>query len=276
MSRSLSATKFESLEYIFPTMVPKRDGEECRHDCANCTVKVDTTLPMYGHIKQFDAHVLVATGKAAWLGKVEEKGSLLEAFKSNEGKPQHRRIMVSASSLSPPESGDGEADSAKTTVFLLPSFTFVDGVAAGDVHHVIDTFIENPKQASRLSSRPCPHDYVVLLCSHQRRHARGGITAPLIKKELERHLCSYGLYRDLDDERAGGVGVYFVSHLGGHKFAANVLVYRKKERQRIWLERVRPEHCEGLVKYTILQGKDIRPGSQLRDGFDRIRGLTSW
>jgi hypothetical protein len=44
----------------------------------------------------------------------------------------------------------------------------------------------------------------------------------------------------------------------------------------IWLARVRPEHCEGIVKYTVLQGKVVHPESQLRGGFDRVKGLTSW
>jgi len=31
----------------------------------------------------------------------------------------------------------------------------------------------------------------------------------------------------MHDDRPGGVGIYFISHVGGHKFAANVIVYRK-------------------------------------------------
>jgi hypothetical protein len=140
-----------------------------------------------------------------------------------------------------------------------------------------------------------------------------------------------GLYRDLQDERPGGVGVYFISHVGGHKYSANVLIYRrrdfewfrkqapKKEKtdeatttttssseaadddggkpevmeedndgrattdgwsegavQGIWLARVRPEECEGIVKFTVLQGKVVKPDLQLRGGFDRERGLISW
>ena len=46
--------------------------------------------------------------------------------------------------------------------------------------------------------------------------------------------------------------------------------------QCIWLARVRPEDCEGIVKYTILQGKVVKPERQLRGGFDRAKGLTSW
>ena len=46
--------------------------------------------------------------------------------------------------------------------------------------------------------------------------------------------------------------------------------------QGIWLARVRPEDCENIVKYTVLQGKVVKPERQLRGGFDREKGLVSW
>lgn len=194
--------------------------------------------------------------------------------------------MVSASNLQNPETDDtADTDTEKkSTVLLLPAFTFVDSVRYSDVPELIDRFIDSPSpgpqtnghDTSQMTPRPCHHDYVILLCSHRRRDARCGITAPLIKKELERHLRPLGLYRDDNDERPGGVGIYFVSHVGGHKYAANVLVYRKQAQQMIWLARVRPEHCEGIVRYTVMQGKVVYPESQLRGGFDRMRGVTSW
>lgn len=195
--------------------------------------------------------------------------------------------MVSASNLQSPEdtteSGtDSDADK-KSTILLLPSFTFIDSVRYNDIPGLIDRFINSSPDSqvngyndTQMTPRACPHDYVILLCSHRRRDARCGITAPLIKKELERHLRPLGLYRDDSDERPRGVGIYFVSHVGGHKYAANVLVYRKQEQQMIWLARVRPEHCEGIVRYTVMQGKVVHPESQLRGGFDRSRGMTSW
>ncbi|KAF7591149.1 hypothetical protein BBP40_001923 [Aspergillus hancockii] len=272
-------------DYIFPTVDVKEDGPNCKLDCVDCTVhfpskvKVETSRPLYGHIKDFHTHVLVATGKSDWTERVEsEKGSLMEAFDSSSNRSKQGRMMVSASNLNKPTE-DTDNDTQGTTVLLLPSFTFVDSVNPGDVRELVDSFIDAPKGQpanSRLPSRQCQHDYVVLLCSHKRRDARCGITAPLIKKEMERHLRPLGLYRDADDERPGGVGIFFVSHVGGHKFSANVLIYRKKEEQMIWLARVKPEHCEGVVKYTVLKGKVVHPESQLRGGFDRQRGLTSW
>jgi (2Fe-2S) ferredoxin len=195
--------------------------------------------------------------------------------------------MVSASNIQPPDHLGKEIEADQpTTVLILPSFIFVDSVSQADVPTLIHQFIDssiNEKNGTGqicheggMATRRCELDYVVLLCSHKRRDARCGITAPLIKRELDRHLRPLGLDRDADDSRPGGAGIYFVSHVGGHKFSANVLIYRKKDQQMIWLARVRPEHCEGIVKYTILQGKVVHPETQLRGGFDRVRGLTSW
>ena len=46
--------------------------------------------------------------------------------------------------------------------------------------------------------------------------------------------------------------------------------------QCIWLARVRPADCENIVRYTVLQGKVVKPESQLRGGFNRVEGLVSW
>ena len=162
------------------------------------------------------------------------------------------------------------------------------------------------------------------MCSQKTRDARCGQSAPLLRREFERLLRPVGLYRDLHDERPGGVGIYFISHVGGHKFSANVMVYRhssvverpasanghtngteesleklkiedakgqevlldaNKEQeaegtgeaaQCIWLARVRPEDCENILRYTVLQGKVVKPGRQLRGGFDRSKQMASW
>lgn len=158
---------------------------------------------------------------------------------------------------------------------------------------------ETPRPLPALSLEPpqgvhlraCPHRAIILMCSHKTRDWRCGASAPLLRKEFERHLRPLGLYRDMHDERPGGVGIYFINHVGGHKYSANVMIYRREGRERdgdveaslsdeavqgIWLARVRPEDCENIVKYTVLQGKLVKPQRQLRGGFDRECGLTSW
>ncbi|KAF3402120.1 Actin patches distal protein 1 [Talaromyces pinophilus] len=277
----------DNQNYIFPTVNTTEDGPECLKDCADCTVHfpdkfhIDSERKIYGKIKPFATHVLVATGKSDWVSKPEwERGTIVHALCEANSK---ERLMVNASNLTAhrDESTSTNEEENATTVLLLPSFQFIDNVTIPSVPELVSRFIDNENNTSSasktsLKTRACPHNYVVLLCSHKRRDARCGISAPLIKKELERHLRPAGLYRDANDERPGGVGIYYVSHVGGHKFSANVLVYRREEGQLIWLARIRPEHCEGIVKYTILQGKVVHPETQLRGGFDRERGVTSW
>lgn len=221
----------------------------------------------------------------------------------------------------PDEYHDHEPGKQPTNVLLLPSFTVIEQVTPGLVPDLIKYFVNpapttttplgsHPELSSEdeqqqptgitaltpLRSRPCNHAAVILLCSQRTRDARCGQSAPLLRREFERHLRPLGLYRDLDDERPGGVGIYFISHVGGHKYSANCIVYRRRDfewyrkqanggkkeeddegaAQGIWIARVRPEDCENIVRYTVLQGKVVKPASQLRGGFDREKGLISW
>jgi (2Fe-2S) ferredoxin len=126
-----------------------------------------------------------------------------------------------------------------------------------------------------LKSSPYPHDFLILICSHRHRDARCGISAPILKKEFEKQLRPLGLWRDLTDSREGGASVVFINHVGGHKYAANVIIYRKEDGQGIWLARVSPKHVEGIVKHTIVKGKIVHP-EMIRGGFNRKTGLASW
>ncbi|KAI9843914.1 MAG: hypothetical protein M1838_002410 [Thelocarpon superellum] len=251
---------------------------------------------------------------------VDEQGSVMEALGKGGVKPKNGDLMLSASNIPPPEEYYAASPGRQpTTVLVLPSFTLVDNVTPQDVPELISAFVDtgptttspmipstgpNPAQEfenasgvahdiasaapalprpssdSNLTARRCPHQYLILLCSQKTRDVRCGQSAPLLRRELERHLRPLGLYRDLDDDRPGGVGIYFISHVGGHKYSANMMIYRKHDvgeaSQAIWLARIRPEDCEAIVKYTVLQGKVVKPLTQLRGGFDRERGVVSW
>ena len=235
--------------------------------------------------------------------------------------------MLSASNIPTPSHSTNYSE--PTTVLLLPAFLIIENVEPKSVNSLITNFIDQtPTNATPLAAfsipasppdpllttdqliaRPCPHHALILLCSQKTRDARCGQSAPLLRKELERHLRPLGLFRDLDDDRPGGVGIYFISHVGGHKYSANVMVYRKADAfgldhlerakfsgdvlpipsqtvpgdgeqegaaQCIWIARVKPQDCEGIVKFTVLQGKVVKPESQLRGGFDRQKGALSW
>ncbi|KAK5761009.1 hypothetical protein LTS12_008857 [Elasticomyces elasticus] len=335
---------------LFTKTVPEIDGEDCLHDCTTCTIhyprkfEIEEDDNFYGHINGFSRHLIIATGKTDWVRDVEdEKGSVMEAVGKNRGCYDEGvgggNLMLSASNI-PTESdflgeGDGKGNYGRPTrVLLLPAFQWINGVTTESVPDLIKGVVNRtptvttqllpPSQTNShsipdlqlpegLTLSSCPHKYLILLCSQATRDARCGQSAPLLRRELERHLRPLGLFRDLGDERPGGVGIYFISHVGGHKYSANMLVYRKADHvpvtkaeanwngasngnsatngdggsnghgtgsdeveeaaQCIWLARIKPEDCENIVRYTVLQGKVVKPESQLRGGFDRGKGV---
>ncbi|KAJ6787596.1 hypothetical protein PWT90_10414 [Aphanocladium album] len=320
---------------LFTKTDPAVDGDECLHDCDGCSVKyprsfkIETDDVLYGHVKEWATHALVATGKSDWVrDSADEKGSVMEAIE-HAHKPTNGKMKLSASNM--PTPNDTTDYSEPTTVLLLPAFTLIRNVQPSNVGQLIIDIIDkaptntspmapftlpasvpslSPGAVPDLVTGPCPHKAVILLCSQKTRDARCGQSAPLLRKEFERHLRPLGLARDLHDERPGGVGIYFIDHVGGHKYSANVMIYRRANAfghdelppenkktngqeenghaengaatedmgaaQCMWLARVKPEDCENIVRYTILKGKLVKPESQLRGGFDRCKGLMSW
>lgn len=72
---------------LFPKVDPNVDGEDCLKDCDNCPThypkgfKIEESDDLYGGIKGWSTHVLVATGKADWAHSVaDEKGSVMQAI----------------------------------------------------------------------------------------------------------------------------------------------------------------------------------------------------
>jgi len=92
---------------------------------------------------------------------------------------------------------------------------------------------------------------------------------------------------EVDIEDAGEISnvtirsrVHQISHIGGHKFAGNVIVYippvlgnqgHPLAGQGVWFGRVEPKHVEGIVSETIEGGRVIK--ELFRGGIDGKGGL---
>lgn len=132
-------------------------------------------------------------------------------------------------------------------------------------------------------------DVFVLICGHGGRDMRCGVLGPVLREEFEVQLPKAGLQvlagavdvgdgpertllADSADSREVGektARVGLISHIGGHKFAGNVILYIPpgtktrdgKESELagcgVWYGRVEPKHVEGIVRETILGGRVI-------------------
>lgn len=79
--------KHADIAELFPKVDPAVDGEDCDRDCDSCVVhyprgfKIDEEDVLYGFVKGWSTHVLVATGKTDWVRDVaDEKGSVMQAI----------------------------------------------------------------------------------------------------------------------------------------------------------------------------------------------------
>ena len=109
----------------------------------------------------------------------------------------------------------------------------------------------------RRRSEPC-----VLICGHESRDRRCGVLGPILRDEFLRFLPE-------SDSHSGDQSLALVSHIGGHKWAGNAVIYlppdyRLPNGQRsplagkgIWYGRVAPRHVEGIVSETIHKGRVI-------------------
>lgn len=133
------------------------------------------------------------------------------------------------------------------------------------------------------------HSPVILICGHGGRDARCGTMGPLLQAEFRRLASESKIASALrsgvqnTSEKGDGekLSVGLVSHIGGHRFAGNVILYFPSEYRLdgkglhplagkgIWYGRVEPKHIEGILHATIGRGdviKDLFRGGVADDG----------
>jgi hypothetical protein len=145
-------------------------------------------------------------------------------------------------------------------------------------------------------------DVVILICGHGNRDARCGTMGPLLQSEFEdklplfsvkvvegkngkirRDMSPYSKTANTEKHNATPTTarVGLISHVGGHKWAGNVIIYFPKyykghplenhplRGKGIWYGRVEPWHVEGIVEQTVKQGKIIK--ELFRGGMPGVR-----
>ena len=210
--------------------------------------------------------------------------------------------------LQPPE------HTPPASAFLLPSFQYVPTIPTDSesVEALIKAFIL-PSQLHQLHERLSRAEknvllrqpelqrkfvgarkvdaILVLICGHMGRDIRCGTLGPILKQEFEEKLQRQNVVllteppvaeaAEVDTNVEGytpHARVGLISHIGGHKWAGNCIIYIPSSFSRnalagkgIWYGRVGPEHVEGIVAKTILEGKVIK--DLFRGGINQNREI---
>ncbi|RDL35412.1 Sucraseferredoxin-like protein [Venustampulla echinocandica] len=184
--------------------------------------------------------------------------------------------------------GSFDAVQALVKGYLLPTKLSFAHDHLSPIHR--DRLLRKKEYTSMLDGVQDVKDVLVLICGHGTRDQRCGIMGPVLQGEFEKGLEMHNLRvkkdavgierptyeekRSLEEpkieEQVGGAArVGLISHMGGHKFAGNVILYLPPGMKTvegdehplggcgIWYGRVEPKHVDGIVKETIQGGKVI-------------------
>ena len=221
-------------------------SQECQiHDQLPTTMqkKIDQG-DLYGSVKPYKQHLILPEFEIAskWPSNVEEmSGSMSESAKSAL-KGSKQGIIVTAYN-------DDQSTLAMGQTYVFPAGIQFQGLTPSNMKILTDWMLD-PIYPCILEHSPILHDALVLICAHKLRDKRCGVAGPMLLKEFQKEIA----------EQSQNIRVLAVSHVGGHKFAGNVIVYRKDERNiwvADWYGRVRTCHVKGMVD-CIRRGETIK------------------
>ncbi|KAF2028577.1 hypothetical protein EK21DRAFT_69566, partial [Setomelanomma holmii] len=275
-SRQIST--FRTLRQTIPT-TPTCPSPTCTCASTPPDLDIDRKTPLLNTMAAYSEQVILCTGKDDWHSNIEQEdgatGAFVKGLKSVIGRggvgfdPFHN-VVITASSL--PAS---TTDSA-TTALLFPAFKKVQNIP-----HTSESFSDfataylkarnlrpmhdalSPAQKSNLlrdesctTKLPEAQDIthpIILICGHGGRDARCGILGPILQRSFESEFARRGITADVAQ----------ISHIGGHKYAGNVIMYIPPNADNalkgsgIWYGRVGPENVEGLVEETVVKGRVV-------------------
>lgn len=276
------------LDVLKSKALPEEDLKQLGVPLATCDFKCDTCehpLPsslkisadddgasLWKLMKPYEIHLLVSTGKNDWPHDAcEVKGLVEHAVNEWKGCPPLTIDPKVNVTLFPAE---------RSLVLIMPFFVWLKDVTPENVGALLDKIVpelfEKREKGEKIeeyqdllgdkSGVKVEVDHqncYVFLCSHRTRDKRCGVSAPYMKKEFDMHLRDDGVYRDVGDTTPGGVMVGFTNHVGQHKWACNVLIYRKTDGELIWLARATPNSVGPIYEECVKQGKTFADYTRL-------------
>ncbi|MGH7549281.1 MAG: sucrase/ferredoxin-like domain-containing protein [Gemmatimonadota bacterium] len=205
-------------------------------------------------VKPYFRHFLVCTGTTKWPPRIEEAEGLLGRMARDV---RALRDLVGT----PPKltATDEPSEEHGFDLLVYPDAIRYHGVdeRAWPVilrEHVEGGAVARGVRTSSLQRR------AVLVCVHGARDERCGCRGPAILREL-REACAA---EELD------VAVHATSHVGGHKYAANVIVYP----EGVWYGTVRPEDVPMIVRDHLVENRWVAPLLRGRMAAGRSRTPT--
>ncbi|MCJ1318319.1 hypothetical protein MMC15_003647 [Xylographa vitiligo] len=236
---------------------------------------IDHKRPLAGTKPPYAQHIVVCTGRDDWPSRIEDEegpnlAKELKKLLGPKGQFHDRDHPILITNASLPTTAPSSA-----SAYLFPAFQHVPHIdlsPSGLSRFVRSSVLADAPQGPELPTSHAINAPIILICGHGGRDQRCGIFGPLLQAEFRRALVKSSLQSDVKTQ------VALVSHIGGHKFAGNVIVYfppgfqvdgevAPLAGQGVWYGRVEPRHVEGIVAETVGRGRVVK---------ELVRGWTEW
>lgn len=195
-------------------------------------------MPAAFHLR----HLLVSTGEHIWPKAIEkDEGSLAHEIAEKRHEFPLRSKMAKAGLLISNTTLPCTGSKTVSSAYLFPDNLYIPAIPHNETDAFLEVMLEENDEirAIKLKNEFDAVDNTSdlwLVCGHAERDARCGDIGPFILGEMN----------EIRDEKTTQTGL--ISHIGGHAFAGNVLLFSAKDGKSSWFGRVRPEHIQGLVK----------------------------
>ncbi|XP_039118447.1 uncharacterized protein LOC120254401 isoform X3 [Dioscorea cayenensis subsp. rotundata] len=146
--------------------------------------------------------------------------------------------------------GEDDMDSMDGDVMIFPDMIKYKGLTQGDVDNFVDEVLVKESGWSFGEVETLSGSYV-FVCAHGSRDRRCGLCGPVLVRKFREEIKS----GDLHDQ----VSVHPCSHIGGHKFAGNVIIFSKKDDKVTgdWYGYVSPDDVPTILEQHIGKGRIV-------------------
>ncbi|KAL2652495.1 hypothetical protein R1flu_020623 [Riccia fluitans] len=208
--------------------------------------------PLIGSVAHYERHVFLCyKNPESWPARVEAANFdrlpryLVAALRARKNDmPRKTKLTIC-------EGRDG-TDSSSGDVLIFPEMVRYRGLTHFDVDSFVeDVLVRGKDWAGSSKAEHLPGSYV-FVCAHTSRDARCGACGPVLIQKFQEEIGA----RQLE----GQIFVRPCSHIGGHKYAGNVIIFSRSGLGQVsghWYGYVVPEDVAVLLDQHIGQGKII-------------------
>lgn len=196
-----------------------------------------------GTVKPYHRHAFACTGSRDWPGRLEEAEGLLGRMARDvHARRDEPPPIPKLTATDEPSRGPG------TDLLVFPDAVRYVGVDEGSWPSVFEVLTS--REPGGMGGEPLPGRWI-FVCVHAARDERCGRCGPPVLEAVRRGCADEGL----DD-----VTVRATSHVGGHKYAGNLLIYP----EGIWYGTVTVQDVPRILREHLRRGRlvdDLYRGS---------------